>query len=171
MNQILLGQYEASISMLRATVCACPAAHWESKIAQWPARFVAFHTLYWTDIYLSPDQAAFKSHEFVMEGRGLPFGTPLPEGLIPPGLTQPRTIEYADFCIAKARATLSGESAADLAGPSGFGPTISRAEMHIYNIRHVQHHTGALAAHFRRLTPDLPEGVMDWIDTGTVRTG
>ncbi len=163
-NQVLLGQYEAALSMLRDSIASCPAEHWETKVANDPARFVAFHTLYWADIYLSRNMDAFDSHEFVMEGRGQPFT----EGQMPPGLPQPRAIEYADFCISKARTVLTGESQADLAGDNGFGRPFSRAEMHVYNIRHIQHHTGALSAHIRRLVPEFPEEGMDWIDSGTI---
>jgi hypothetical protein len=166
MNTVLLGQYEAALSMLRDAIASCPAEHWETKVANDPARFVAFHTLYWTDIYLTRRESEFESHEFVMEGRGLPFGQPFPEGKLPPGLSQVRSLEYADFCIKKAREALRRESESDLAGESGFWQKISRAEMHIYNIRHIQHHTGALSAHIRRLVPEFPEEGMDWIDTG-----
>ena len=41
--------------------------------------------------------------------------------------------------------------------------------MHIDNIRHIQHPTGALAAHIRRLTPEFPKTGMDWIESGTRR--
>lgn len=168
-NQMLLNQYEAALSMLRETIVSCPAEHWEAKVANAPARFVAFHTLYNTDIYLTRNEAAFKTHDFVLEGRGLPFGQPFPTGKLPKGLSQPRALEYADYCIEKARAVLGTGTDADLTGDSGFGHAFSRAEMHIYNIRHIQHHTGALSAHIRRLTPDFPEESMGWIDSGTVR--
>lgn len=167
MTTVLLGQYEAALSMLRDAIDSCPAEHWEVKVANDPARFVAFHTLYWADIYLSKRESEFQSHEFVMEGRGLPLGQPFPEGQLPPGLSQSRSLEYADFCIAKARNVLAGESESDLAGECGFWQSISRAELHVYNIRHIQHHTGALAAHIRRLVPEFPYDGMDWIDTGT----
>lgn len=170
-NQTLLGQYEAALAMLQDAIRSCPAEHWEKKIAKYTARFVAFHALYWADIYLTPQERDFASHEFVVEGRGLPYGQRLPDGTIPAGLTQPRAIEYADYCIAKARAVLAAASERDLAGDSGFGRPFSRAEMHIYNIRHIQHHTGALSAHIRRLTPDFPEEDMDWIDSGTTNPG
>lgn len=168
-QQILLGQYEAALDMLRTAIASCPAEHWETKVANDPARFVAFHTLYSTDIYLSRNESAFESHEFVIEGRGLPFGQPLPAGTLPPGLSQPRAVEYCNLCMAKARTVMTAETETDLAGGSGFGHPLSRAEMHIYNIRHIQHHTGALAAHIRRLRPEFPEDGMDWIDSGTSR--
>jgi hypothetical protein len=163
----LLGQYEAALTMLKETIDSCPAEHWEANVANVPARIVAFHTLYCTDTYLSRSEAAFESHPFVMEGRGVPFGQPLPPGELPRGLSQPRTLEYIDFCIAKARTALAGESEADLAGDNGFGRSYSRAEMHIYNIRHIQHHAGALAAHIRRLVPAFPKDRLGWIGSGT----
>ena len=168
-NQMLLGQYEAALSMFREAIASCPAEHWEAKVANQTARYVAFHTLYCTDIYLSRSESAFTTHEFVIEGRGVPFGTPLPKDRPPPCLSQQRAIDYTDYCIAKAREALAAETESDLAGDNGFGRSFSRAEMHIYNIRHVQHHTGALAAHIRRLDPDFPEHDMGWIDSGTVR--
>jgi len=165
-NQMLLGQYEASLSMLKDAIASCPEAHWEKKVANDPARFVAFHTLYATDIYLSRRESDFRTHDFVLEGRGLPFGQPLPKGTLPRGLTRSRALEYADYCIEKARMALAKESAVDLAGDNGFERPFSRAEMHIYNIRHIQHHAGALAAHIRRLVPEFPETGMDWVDSG-----
>ena len=169
MNRILLGQYEAAISMLRDAIASCPPQHWEAKLARLTTRVIAFHTLFWTDMYLTPRKADFQSHELVTEGRGVSWPEKLPEGAIPPGLSQPRALEYADYCIAKAQRILASQTEQELAAPNGFGATFSRAEMHIYNIRHIQHHAGALAAHIRRLSPELPEEAMDWIDTGTMR--
>lgn len=169
LHQMLLGQYEAALSMFRDAIASCPAEHWDKKVANHPVGVVALHTLMWTDVYLGRNRQEFESHELVLEGRGLPFGQPLPEGQLPPGLKQSRALEYADYCLAKVRRVFAKESEADLAGASEFGETASRAEMHIYNIRHIQHHTGALSAHIRRLTPGFPEDGMGWISTGTVR--
>lgn len=168
-HQMLLGQYEAALSMFRDAMASCPAEHWERKVANHPVGVVALHTLMWTDVYLGRSAKDFVSHELVIEGRGLPFGQPLPKGQLPPGLKQTRALEYADYCLAKVRRVLAEETEADLAGDNGFGRPFSRAEMHLYNIRHIQHHTGALGAHVRRLVPDFPEEGMDWIDTGTGR--
>ncbi len=168
-NRVLLGQYEAAISMLRDAIASCPPAQWDANVARLPARVVAFHTLYWTDVYLSRSREACVPHELGAQGRGVPFGTPLPEGTLPPGLTQAQSLAYADFCIEKARRVLGAETEADLAGDSGFGEPFTRAEMHIYNIRHVQHHAGALGAHIRRLAPDFPEEGLGWVSSGVWR--
>ena len=59
--------------------------------------------------------------------------------------------EYLRACMAKAAAVVAAESQASLAGESGF-PWLPfpRLELHLYNIRHVQHHTGQLIACLRR---------------------
>ena len=53
------------------------------------------------------------------------------------------------------------------AGATGFGLItddgydlwlpFSRLELHLYNLRHIQHHTGQLSAYLRRVVPELAE--------------
>ncbi len=39
--------------------------------------------------------------------------------------------------------------------------------MHLYNLRHLQHHVGQLSAHIRRIAPELQEmNVMPWVGSG-----
>ena len=76
------------------------------------------------------------------------------------------TLEYVDICRRKAKKTLAAESAKVLEGPSGFRK-FSRAEMHIYNIRHIQHHTGQVSAYLRRLDPKLKDQKkLPWVGSG-----
>ncbi len=50
----------------------------------------------------------------------------------------------------KAKETLAQESAEILVGPSGFRRrNCSRAELHVYNIRHIQHHAAQLILRLR----------------------
>ena len=47
---------------------------------------------------------------------------------------------------------------------SGFSRLpFSRGELHLYNIRHVQHHVGQLSAYLRRIVED---GEQWWVKTG-----
>ena len=87
---------------------------------------------------------------------------------MPPGLPVDRTLAYADFCLDKARRVIASETTETLSAPTGFERGFSRAQMHVYNIRHVQHHVGQLSAHARRLDDSIPDAAMDWIDTGAV---
>ena len=85
-----------------------------------------------------------------------------------PGLSQEETRAYVAICRQKVRTALATETPASLAGPSGFSwRRFSRGELHIYNIRHVQHHAGQMSAHLRRVagaTLDLK--ALPWVATG-----
>jgi uncharacterized damage-inducible protein DinB len=69
-------------------------------------------------------------------------------------------VEYADICRARAKATMGAETAASLQGASGFSwLEFSRLELHLYNIRHIQHHTGQLVAALRQSRA----ATVDWV--------
>src|SRR5207247_2107216 len=58
-RSIILGQLEAALCMLHDCVRKCPQEHWEGKIANDTFRQVAYHTIFYVDVYLSPNEAAF----------------------------------------------------------------------------------------------------------------
>jgi uncharacterized damage-inducible protein DinB len=67
-------------------------------------------------------------------------------------------------CRRKALDTLSAETAESLWGPSGFpGRPATRAELHVYNIRHVMHHAGQLSAFLRRVDASIDPR---WVGSG-----
>ena len=57
-KQISSAQYEASLSMLGECIRQCPEEHWEGTIAQATFRWVAYHALFFADLYLSPNEFA-----------------------------------------------------------------------------------------------------------------
>lgn len=153
LRQILQGQYEAALCMLNGCVAACADEHWEGKIANGTFRQIAYHTLFCADLYLSPCETAFELRELHRRGgdeRG-------PE--LSPGLGRGETLAYVQICRQKVGESLAAETEPSLRGPCGFSwrKAMTRGELHIYNIRHIQHHTGALAAHLRRVDPNLSE--------------
>jgi hypothetical protein len=162
-NQILTNQFEAALCMLGHAIAACPPEHWEEKIASGTFRWVAYHTLFYVDLYLSPSEEAFQRHEFHERGgdeRGVGMND---------GLEQDEARAYLEICRQKMLAALESETSESLAGPSGFSwYPISRGELHINNIRHIQHHTGALYAYLRRVDESFREPVnpLPWIGSG-----
>jgi uncharacterized damage-inducible protein DinB len=161
-KQIIIGQFEASLAMLNQCIQACPPEHWEGKIANDTFRQVAYHTLFFVDLYLSPDEEAFTLRDLHHRGgdeRG-------PTASI--GLPKDETLSYVAICRQKLLDTLAAETRESLEGPSGFSwRQISRGELHIYNIRHVQHHTGQLSAYLRRIDAALSDPkALPWIGTG-----
>jgi hypothetical protein len=160
---ILTGQFEAALCMLNQCIGACPAEHWEGKIANGSFRWVAYHTLFWADLYLSPgDEDDFVLRDFHHRGgdERLPIATP--------GLSKEDTLAYVPICRQKMREALAAETAESLQGPSGFAyRKFTRGELHVYNLRHVQHHAGQLSAYLRRVDPALSDHkALPWIGTG-----
>jgi hypothetical protein len=160
--EIITRQYEAALSMLDACVRHCKTANWEGLIASGSFRWNVYHTLFFTDYYLSPDEQTFELRELHLQGgdeRG-------PEAC--PGLPQADAVSYAALCRQKAVETLAAETPAILEGPSGFErKRFSRAELHLYNIRHIQHHTGQLSAYLRRVDPELRrDDALPWVGSG-----
>jgi hypothetical protein len=162
LGAILRGQYEAALAMLKQCVAACPDEHYEGAIARDTFRTVAYHTLFWTDYYLSRGEQAFELSETHHRGgddRVLASS---------PGLPREETLAYADACREKLVAVLAEEDAATLAAPCGFSRfSFSRGELHPYNLRHIQHHTGALSAYLRRVEPRLQDrSSLPWVRAG-----
>ena len=160
LNQILTSQFEASLCMLHHCIEACPAKHWEGKIVSATVRQIVYHTLFCVDMYLSPTAEAFKLRDLHRRGgdeRGDSWSR---------GLSKPQSLAYLAICRRKAIKTLASETAGVLKGPAGFRKC-SRAEMHIYNIRHIQHHTGQISAYLRRVEPTLTDRKMlPWVGSG-----
>jgi len=161
-KQTVASQFEAALAMLKQCVTACPSEYWEGKIANDTFRYVAYHTLFFAEFYLSTSDAEFKLHHFHDRGgdeRGKQAS---------PGLSQPDTLEYARLVHQKLRDALAAETVQSLAGPSGIARRkCSRAELHIYNLRHVQHHTGAMYAYLRRIEPTLADNQsLPWVSSG-----
>ena len=83
------------------------------------------------------------------------------------GLDKDETLAYVSICRQKMLETLAAETAESLQGPSGFSHRPStRGELHLYNLRHVQHHTGQLSAYLRRVDPSLSLRALPWIGAG-----
>ena len=162
LKKILASQFEAVLCMLNHCIQTCPPEHWEGKIANLTFRQVAYHTLFFVDAYLSPNEKAFQMRD--LHHRGGDERQPTPT----PGLSKEETLQYLAICRRKASEALAAETDESLQGPSGFSRRkFSRGELHIYNIRHVQHHTGQLSAFLRR-TDKLRENdqALVWVGAG-----
>jgi hypothetical protein len=148
---------------MKACIESCPARHWDDTIANVTFREVTYHTLFCTDMYLSADENAFSLRELHERGGDERANA------VSPGLSQEETLSYVSICREKMLAALAAETPASLAGPSGFSwrTDISRGELHIYNIRHIQHHTGQLSAHLRRVkAAGADRQFLPWVATG-----
>ena len=156
---ILTAQFEAALCMLKDCISKCPPDHWEGRIANDTFRQVAYHTLFFVDLYLSPSEAAFQLRECHRRG-GDERSSTIPSA----GLDKDETLSYLAICRQKALDMFASETLESLQRESGFSwLPFSRGELHLSNIRHVQHHTGQLSAYLRKIVED---GERWWVKTG-----
>ncbi len=151
LRPILTSQYHASLAMLRQAVSGCPSSLWTS--ARYTNTFwhIAYHTLFFTHLYLQKDEASFKpwKHsrpEYQFMGK-LPW-PPHDYPRIGDPYTQTEVLDYWSFCEAMVDGAVEqlDLSAADC----GFRwYKMSKLEHQFNSIRHVQHHTGQLADRLR----------------------
>ena len=105
------------------------------------AWYLAYHTLFWLDLYLSG----------AVEGFAPPAPFTLdeldPAGLVPDRpYTQDELLDYLGHCRKKCQAVIEAMTDEAAQGPCRFGRSeASFAELLLYNMRHVQEHGAQLS--------------------------
>ncbi|HEY7389993.1 MAG TPA: DinB family protein [Bryobacteraceae bacterium] len=143
-NNILWRQLGAAIDMLSNAVEACPEQVWSA-----PAReghrhtefwYIAFHTLFFLDLYLSGSLDGFAPPA--------PFGLEEldPAGIIPERpYTKHDLTKYVAHCREKCRSVIRGMNGHAAERRCHFDwLDISFGELQLVSLRHVQHHAGQL---------------------------
>src|SRR5437773_3426403 len=102
-KQILAAQFEAALCMMNQCISACPTEHWEGKIANDTFRQVSYHTLFFVDLYLSPNENDFEMRDLNHRG-GDERGPTLS-----PGLSNQDTLSYVAICAQKMIQTIAAE--------------------------------------------------------------
>ena len=64
----LSNQYLASLKMLEKSISVCPEPLWLDEGYPNPFWHVAYHTLFYTHLYLSPDEASFSPGRITAKG-------------------------------------------------------------------------------------------------------
>ena len=150
-KKLIIAQYEAGLSTFDAILKQVPKNVWNGKVANNGFDQSTFHTLFYTDVYLSKnehvvaDQDFHKQHVEVFEGyEEFTFDPPTKR------YTLDFAKDYLSFCLDKARTSVNAETEETLAGEAEFSwHTISRGELHVYNNRHIQHHAAQLIMRLR----------------------
>jgi hypothetical protein len=146
----LVSQYQASLAMLRKAIHSCPEDLWLN--ADFRNRFwhIAYHTLFYTHFYVQAGEADFRpwiKHRPDSQYLGTRSGASGVAIVIDPPYSREEVFEYHEFCCAEIAAKVPAFA---LSGESGFHwLPFDKLELHLYNIRHVQHHTGQLADRLR----------------------
>jgi hypothetical protein len=149
-HETLAKQYRASLEALADAIRKCPDSLWLAP--SYPNKYwrIAYHALFFAHLYLEDSEETFRAWpkhraEYQFLGR-LPW-PPHNEPKIGEPFTKDECLEYLEFCRAEVDSRLP---ALDLSAPSGFHwLRFDKLETQIYNIRHIQHHTGQLSDRLR----------------------
>ncbi|MEA3334685.1 MAG: DinB family protein [Chloroflexota bacterium] len=144
-RETIKSQYHATLEMMRTTITKCPVPLWEQAAPTNDFWRVAYHTLFFTHLYLQPSEADFvpwEKHRAESHFLGpLPW-PPHREPEIGEPYSQAEVLEYLEFVASQIDAAVDS---LDLSGESGFEwLPFDKLELQLYNIRHLQHHVGEL---------------------------
>ena len=141
-------QFGAAIDYLEDTIAACPDAFWRESLWLTPTTkpefsqfwYVAYHTLFWIDLYLTGAEEGFLPRPPFTLIEQDEYG-PLPERIY----TKAELLDYLQECREKCRATIEAVTDEALLRQCAFGwGECSFFELLIYNLRHVHGHASQL---------------------------
>jgi hypothetical protein len=139
-------QYGAALKMLRKAIELCPEDLWFDAKYRNPFWHVAYHTLFYAHLYSQVNEAAFQPWPKHKEGTRALGQLPAAE-LALLAYSKADLLEYCDFCLAEVPARVAETQ---LEAESGFHwLPFNKLELQLYNIRHIQHHTGQLTERLR----------------------
>jgi hypothetical protein len=139
-RNILWHQFGAAIDMLENALQACPDTLWGDRIGNSEFWYIAFHSLFYLDLYLSKSDKGFTPPPpFTldeMDERGL-----LPDRVY----SKEELLKYLNHGREKCQSVIRAMTEAQFSERCGFDwLDRSAAEVLLYNMRHVQHHAAQL---------------------------
>ncbi|HEX3054082.1 MAG TPA: DinB family protein [Aggregatilineaceae bacterium] len=141
----IISQYQAALDMLKQAITKCPESIWDDPADKNKFWHVAYHALFFTHLYLQnseQDFVAWSKHRNEYQHLG-PVPWP-PHNL--PHIGEPfdknTVLEYVDFCQQQ---VVDRVTQLDWEAGSGFEwLPFDKLTLQVYNIRHLQQHTGEL---------------------------
>ena len=151
-KKIIWNQLGASIDMLENAIKACPIKVWGDRPGFHEFWYIAYHTLFFLDYYLSEPGKDFAPPEPFTLGELDPAGV-LPDRVY----TKEELLKYLEFGRRKARRKLKVMTNQKLFRHCGFErKDFTVAELMIYNTRHIQHHAAQLNLLLRQKIDSAP---------------
>jgi hypothetical protein len=152
---IVWGQFGAAIDMLENAILACPEELWSNRARRPEFWYVVYHTLFFLDLYFSGSLEGFHPPApFTLDELD-------PAGLLPERVyTKDELRSYLEHGRRECRATI--DSMTDERGHERCvfpWLELSRAELFLYNMRHVQHHAAQLNLILRQTIDSAPRWV------------
>ena len=152
---IIWNQFGAAIDMLENAMLACPDGLWGDRSRRPEYWYVAYHTLFYLDHYLSETEDGFAPPA--------PYSLSEldPDGVLPDRVYSKEELRtYLEHGRRKCRARIVGLTEAGARRRCGFKRRdMSVRELLLYNMRHVQHHTAQLNLMLRQTIDSAPTWV------------
>jgi hypothetical protein len=146
-------QYADSLATMGKVLDCCPAEVWTKRFGPVAFWHEAYHNLFWVNNFVGGADAKFSSQ---------PFGVDIDPRLFvetPAAvLSQADAKCFFDDAVGHVERTFAGMTDEELAGPDAYDETDFRNVRHrlLYELRHLQHHSGKLIGYLRA------EGVDEW---------
>jgi DinB superfamily len=154
-KEIIWQQFGAAIDTLENAILACPEELWSDRSEQPEFWYVAYHALFWLDLYLSDAAEGFvPPPPFTLSELD-------PTGLLPERVyTKIELQTYLGHCRRKCRKTIGALTDEKAHQRFVFGSLeLYFGELILYNMRHVQHHAGQLNLILRQKLDSAPRWV------------
>lgn len=161
---ILASQYKASLGMLRQTLERIPEEEWNNDEYGNPNWQIAYHTIWATKLYLGANLNSYIPFENVIEGAESLGGAeewenPNDNLKVEGYHTKEELLSYVHSIYDNLVQSIQQLPIDQSSGFEWY--PYSRMELHINNIRHIQHHTAQL---IERLKVTGITGFSWWID-------
>jgi uncharacterized damage-inducible protein DinB len=137
---IMWQQLGAAVDMLENAIRACPEDLWEEKNNNHSFWYIAYHTLFFLDFYMSEKEEGFQPPApFTLSELD-------PSGILPERIyTKEELLDYIQYGRKKTKAAIDRLTSENLRERCSFrSPDVTAAELIFYTMRHVQHHAGQL---------------------------
>ncbi len=154
-ESVVWPQFGAALDMLGNAIEACPDLLWGDRTREPQFWYVAYHTLFWLDLYLDEAPEAFAPPPpFTLDELD-------PSGKLPERVYAKRELlDYLDHGRRKCHAALAAMTDERAGGRYRFGSLdLAVGELQLYNLRHVQHHAGQLHLLLRQVASAAPRWV------------
>ncbi|WP_139366991.1 DinB family protein [Sediminibacterium ginsengisoli] len=136
MQQLLISQYGAALQMLKNAIEVCPEELWTANDLSHAFWKIAYHALHFTNFYLSENEHSFSPWPLHEPGN---HQLQQKEGRV---YSHEELLQLLQQTEQSLKTKLSLQ---DMRASSGFEwLPMNKAELHLYNIRHLQHHVGQL---------------------------
>lgn len=162
--EILTSQFKASLGMLRQALEKVPEEQWDSVEYNNPNWQIIYHTLWSTNLYLGANMEKYTAFKNAIEGAESLGGSqdwenPCSNVIVEGFHTKSELLSFIDDIENSLTQKIESLPFEDNSGFEWY--PYSRLELHINNIRHIQHHTAQI---IERLKAKGITGFTWWID-------